>query len=180
MLAARLAGGQQIAIAIERDRLRAENQGLLAELERRTQWAEEQAALAEERLQWALALKEEACGYREERDRMIEVATQLEEERRSLTDQLQARERSLAEREAALATLTAQLDQTERRLANILDSRSWRYTAPLRSLAARLRRLRDRWRFRLRRSVGLLRGSERACEAAVCSAPSGTLFAAVP
>ncbi len=164
--AAALAARQASAAALDQARGRelalAENRALAAELERRTLWAEEQTGLAEERLRWALRLKGEGEQLRAERDRMIEVAATLEREQRvlaahlhDLDEQLAATHTALAERGVQLQETTARLQETERTLAAVFASRSWRYTAPLRALGARLRRLRDRWRYRQARARGL-------------------------
>lgn len=155
-LGLRLGAARLLHAARERETLLAERRALAAELERRARWAEEQAALAAERLAWAQALKDEGGRLRGERDRMIELAARLEQEQRALAEHLRALDATLAERDATLRACAERLSESERTLARILQSRSWRYTAPLRALGARLRRSRDRLGFRLARGRALL------------------------
>jgi O-antigen biosynthesis protein len=114
------------------------------ELERRARWAEDQARLAASRTQWAKSLQTELDESHAARD-----ALRAEFEARSAWAlQLNAEVERLRPLEAEVQRLQAEV-------RDLLASRSWRWTAPLRSLTLRLRRLRDGLRFRLARLRGL-------------------------
>ncbi|MDW8480154.1 MAG: glycosyltransferase [Xanthomonadales bacterium] len=157
--------GRRLALAAERERLAAELARLSAELERRADWAEEQASLAAERLGWARALEQELATARAERDAVIAAHRRLEGELAAAQAWARGLDAERVRLEGELAVRSGERDRLRAELDAILGSRSWRLTAPLRALAARLRRARDRLRFRLARLCQLAaraRGSLRS------------------
>ncbi|MCE3003240.1 MAG: glycosyltransferase, partial [Xanthomonadaceae bacterium] len=134
-----LAAGQAVATL----RLRHEHQqalqrqaGQARELARRADWAREQERLAADRTRWAQSLQ-----------------AQIEAER-AAAEAERARLRDEAAREvaAALAARDAELAERQR----LLESTSWRITAPLRWAVLRLRGARASAAWRARQATGLL------------------------
>ena len=125
------------------------------ELERRAHWAMDQSRLAQKNSRWAQSLQQlldESHAAREvlrtEFDERTEWALAL----RSETEQLHA---LVAERHG-------EVERLEEEVRELLASRSWRVTAPLRSLTLRIRRLRDGVGFRTSRMRGLLARSRQS------------------
>jgi GT2 family glycosyltransferase/glycosyltransferase involved in cell wall biosynthesis len=118
--------GQRAQAALAASRHRVREQQ--RELERRAEWALGQERLAAERTRWAESLR-------------AELATERE---------AQARERERLQAEAA-RELGAARDEIQR----MLDSTSWRITAPLRAMVLRLRSARASAGFRARQARGL-------------------------
>jgi GT2 family glycosyltransferase len=120
----------------ERASARAAQATQARELERRAEWAREQERLAGERTRWAGRLQAQLDAER----------SAAEAERERLRD---AAARDVA---AALAARDAELAERQR----LLDSTSWRITAPLRWAVLRLRGARAGAAFRARQATGLV------------------------
>jgi GT2 family glycosyltransferase/glycosyltransferase involved in cell wall biosynthesis len=126
-----------------------------AELERRARWGEDLGRLAERRTRWARSLQADL-------DRSHAARQELQrefDERTAWALALRAEGERLA---ALVAERQQQVERLEREMGALLSSRSWRWTAPLRGLTLRLRRLRDGLRFRAGHLVSLLSRARRS------------------
>ncbi len=105
------------------------------DLERRAEWARSYESLAAERTRWAEALQQQVLDERE--------AAAMERER--------VRAQGAAEVAAALAARDAELAERQR----MVESTSWRITAPLRALALALRGARASASYRAHQAMSL-------------------------
>lgn len=112
---------------------------LSQDLSERTDWAQRYERLSLERTRWAQSLEQEV---QRERTAKGQILARLEESAANLQDsltRLQHSEAGLANAEAELASIRHALDGTaaelthvRQELQQVLDSRSWRLTKPLR------------------------------------------------
>jgi O-antigen biosynthesis protein len=142
------------------------------ELERRADWAHGQQRLAEQRTQWARTLEADIARARTQvgdLQQHADVLQALVEERTAWAlrmqhehaDDIRAWQSRLDEAAATaardIAEMARQRDEFERERNVILQSSSWRMTAPLRGIRRRLTALVTGLRFRIARLAALSR-----------------------
>jgi O-antigen biosynthesis protein len=152
-----------VRAALEEGRARLARQQ--TELEKRADWANAQQRLAEQRTQWARTLEKDLAFARERGEELQALVEERTEwalrMQREHGDEIQVWQSHLAETIASaqrdLAEMVRQRDEFERERNHILQSSSWRMTAPLRGIRRRLSALVTGLRFRLARISALAR-----------------------
>jgi O-antigen biosynthesis protein len=146
-----------LRLALEQDRARLARQQ--QELEKRADWANAQQRLAEQRTKWARNLETELTatrGHADELQALIEERTAWALRMHHELEGWQARhDETVTAAQRDVAEMARQRDEFERERNFILQSTSWRMTAPLRGIRRRVTALVTGLRFRIARITAL-------------------------
>nr|WP_324257476.1 glycosyltransferase [Cellvibrio fontiphilus] len=109
------------------------------QLDERTHWAKDLEQQLDERTQWAKTLDRELAGARADTARLLDVQAGLEQELQQQTEIASQRQQEISRQQQFSQHLQQQLDELTANYQQVIQSRSWKLTKPLRAIGRLLR-----------------------------------------
>lgn len=109
------------------------------QLVQRTDWAKDLEQQLDERTRWAKTLDRELAGARADTARLLDVQAGLEQELQQQTEIASQRQQEISRQQQFSQHLQQQLDELTANYQQVIQSRSWKLTKPLRAIGRLLR-----------------------------------------